>query len=91
MFFRDFLGVTQVDSPEESSFEFAKWFVSTPTVRLRVIVVYKSPYSHTHPVTSTFITEFANFLESVVLLNELLICGDFKYMSTYPMTTMLSN
>ena len=49
-------------------------------MRLRVIIVYRPPYSHTHPVTiSTFITEFANLLESVVLLNEqLLICGDFN-------------
>ena len=49
-------------------------------MRLGVIIVYRPPYSHTHPVTiSTFITEFANLLESIVLLNEqLLICGDFN-------------
>ena len=35
-------------------------------------MVFRPPYSHTHPVTiSTFITEFANLLESVVLLNVL--------------------
>ena len=47
-------------------------------MHLRVTVVYRPPYSHTHPVTiSTFIIEFANFLESIVLLNEqLLICGN---------------
>ena len=80
LFFRDCLDVTRVNSSEESSFEFSEWLVSTPTVRLRVIIVYRPPYSHTHPVTiSTFITEFANLLESVVLLNEqLLICGDFN-------------
>ena len=79
LFFRDCLDVTRVNSSEESSFEFSEWLVSTPTVRLRVIV-YRPPYSHTHPVTiSTFITEFANLLESVVLLNEqLLKCGDFR-------------
>ena len=38
--------------------------------------IYRPPYSHT---ISTFITEFANLLETVVLLNEqLLICGDFN-------------
>ena len=80
LFFRDCLDVTRVNSSEESSFEFSEWLVSTPTVRLRVIIVYRPPYSHTHPVTiSTSITEFANLLESVVLLNEqLLICGDFN-------------
>ena len=47
---------------------------------IRVIVVYRLPYSHIHPVTkSTFTTEFSNFLESVVLFNEQLhICGDLK-------------
>ena len=95
MFFRDCLDVMRVKSSEESSLEFAEWLVSTPTVRLRVIVVYRPPYSHAHPVTiSTFITEFANFLESVVLVNErLLVCGDFNMHvnATCPMTTMLSN
>ena len=80
LFFRDCFDVTRVNSSEESSFEFSEWLVSTPTVRLRVIVVYRPPYSHTHPVNIyTFITEVANLLESVVLLNEqLLICGDFN-------------
>ena len=77
-----------MNSSEESSFEFAEWLDSTPTARLRVIIVYRPPYSHTHPVIiSTFITAFANFLESVVLLNE----QTSIYMSTCPMTTMLSN
>ena len=63
----------RVNSSEKSSFEFSEWLVSTLTVRLRVIVD-RPPYSHTHPVTThTFITEFANLLESVVLRNEQLL------------------
>ena len=52
----------------------------SPLSLLKLPIVYRPPYSHTHPVTiSTFITEFANFLECVVLLNEqLLLCGDFN-------------
>jgi len=69
LFFRECLDVTHVNSSEELSFEFSEWLLSTPTVRLRVIIVYRPPYSHTHPVTiSTFITEFANLLESMSLV-----------------------
>ena len=50
LFFRDCLDVTRVNSSEESSFEFSEWLVSTPTVRLRVIIVYRPPYSHTGPI-----------------------------------------
>ena len=52
----------------------------SPLSLLKLPIVYRPPYSHTQPCTiSTFITEFANFLECVVLLNEqLLLCGDFN-------------
>ena len=63
----------RVNSSEKSSFEFSEWLVSTLTVCLRVIVDMP-PYSHIHPVTThTFITKFANLLESFVLLNEQLL------------------
>lgn len=69
-----------VNSGAKSSFEFSEWLTSTPTARLRVIIIYRPPFSNTHPVTiTTFLSEFANYLESVVLSNEqLIICGDFN-------------
>ena len=73
LFFRDCLDVMHVNSSEKSSFEFSEWLVPTLTVRLRVIVD-RPPYSRSHPITThTFITKFANLLESFVLLNEQLL------------------
>ena len=43
-------------------------------------MIYRSPYLVTHPATvNLFITEFVEFLESVVMTTEsLLITGDFN-------------
>ena len=47
---------------------------------LRVIVIYRIPYSAAHPIsTSVFLDEFPAYLESVVMSSEpLLITGDFN-------------
>ena len=46
---------------------------------VRVVIVYRPTYSADHPVsTSVFFHEFSDYLESLVMYNELLlICGDF--------------
>ena len=46
---------------------------------VRVVIVYRPKYSADHPVnTSVFFHEFSDYLESLVMSNELLlICGDF--------------
>ena len=62
-----------------SSFEVADWTLSINNQRLRVIVVYRPPYSEKHPVTISFIDEFSSFLESVVICNEpMIITGNFN-------------
>ena len=50
------------------------------TVRLRVAIVYRSTYSADHPViTRVFFHEFSDYLESLVMCDELLlICGNFN-------------
>ena len=47
---------------------------------MRVVVVYRPPYSGEHKVpTSVFFDEFSAYLESLLLCKErLLICGDFN-------------
>ena len=80
LLFRDCIDVRKLNTAEKSSFELSEWLVTSGTVRLRIIIVYRPPYSTKHPVTTcTFMTEFADYLETVVLSNEpLLICGDFN-------------
>ena len=48
--------------------------------RLRLVVIYRPPYTHNHRVTITaFLTEFSEYLESVILsIEPLVITGDFN-------------
>ena len=70
----------KVDSGERRSFEFGEWILKYGSSELRVIVIYRIPYSTAHPVsTSVFLDEFPAYLESVVMSPEpLLITGDFN-------------
>lgn len=76
LFFKNFFDVEMVDSAEKSSLEYSEWLVTAPTVHLRINIIYRPPGSDT---MSTFLSDFADLLESVVLCNErLIICGDFN-------------
>ena len=70
----------KVDSGERRSFEFGEWILKYGSSKLRVIVIYRIPYSAAHPVsTNVFLNEFPAYLESVVMSPEpLLITGDFN-------------
>ncbi|XP_068741951.1 uncharacterized protein [Montipora capricornis] len=70
----------KVDSGERRSFEFCEWILKYGSGKLRVIVIYRPPYSAAHPVTSgVFLDEFSVYLESVVMSPEpLLITGDLN-------------
>lgn len=74
------IDVRKVDSGERRSFEFGEWILKHGSSKLRVIVIYRIPYSAAHPVsTSVFLDEFPSYLESVVMSPEpLLITGDFN-------------
>ena len=73
--YRDSLNVKRIDGGEHESFEFSEWMVSgRSTKKLRVVIIYRPPYSEDHPVTVlTFCSEFANFMESVLLSKEQLV------------------
>ena len=70
----------KVDSGEHRSFEFGEWILKYGSSKLRVVGIYRIPYSAAHPVsTSVFLNEFPAYLESVVMSPEpLLITGDFN-------------
>ena len=80
LLFRDSLHTTRVAAGELISFEYSEWIVSYKLFKLRILIIYRPPYSTNHPVsTATFFSEFGDYLESVVLSTErLLITGDFN-------------
>ena len=56
---------TKITEGEKTSFEFAEYIVISGSDKLRLVVVYRIPYSPTHPIgVSTFLDEFADYLES---------------------------
>ncbi len=65
---------------EKSSFECAEWLIPLSADTFRLVIIYRPPYSTAHPVTeSTFLNEFSEYLESLVLsTGTLLITGDFN-------------
>ena len=80
LFLNKTINVQKVDSGERRSFEFGEWILKHESSKLRVIVIYRIPYSATHPVsTSAFVDEFPAYLESVNMSPEpLLIAGNFN-------------
>ena len=78
LIFKESINVEKVSVAGKGSFEASEWSINpAATTRLRVVIVYRHPYSVKHPVTtSTFITEFSDYLESLVMSSEpLLILG----------------
>ena len=65
---------------ELRSFEYSEWDIKSETDRIHLIIVYRTPYSDAHPVTtSVFFQKFSSFLESAVFCSShLLITGDFN-------------
>ena len=63
-----------------NSYEFSEWIIKSGGYSIRFAVIYRSPYSERHPVTTNvFLTEFPDYLESFLLCKErLLITDDFN-------------
>ncbi|KAJ8017673.1 hypothetical protein HOLleu_44756 [Holothuria leucospilota] len=80
LLFKDVFTLVDSNSEEKMSFEFSDWHLSYRNFRLRVIVVYRPPYSASHPVSfTTFLSEFSDLLENVVPgPHNLIILGDFN-------------
>ena len=82
LIYRDAFNGSKIDAGEKVSFEFSEWKVVIPSSHdLRIIIVYRTPYSDNRKVpSSTFFNEFSEYLESVVLCSEqLIIVGDFNF------------
>lgn len=56
--------VKKLHGGELNSFEFSEYSVRSKHQNLRVIVIYRRPYSDDHKVlTATFLNEFSNYIE----------------------------
>lgn len=83
LMFRDSLGVKKVDGKFEfESFEFSEWLITGNSSNVRLVIIYRPPYSDDHPVTvTTFRAEFAMYMESALLTKaRLVIVGDLIYL-----------
>ena len=80
------INVSNVYSDEKTSFEVSEWLVSFGSTRVRIVIVYRPPYSEDHPITAgVFFHEFAEYLEFVVMSSDkLLITGDFNFHMDVP-------
>ena len=83
---RDSLVAKQASEGILNSFEYSEWIITSGLVRLRLVAIYRPPYSPNHPViASMFLTEFAEFLESIVMSTEpLIMAGDFNIHVSVP-------
>ena len=69
--------MTKRAAAELQSFEYSEWDINCRTQRIHMIVIYMSPYSEAHPVTTrVFLEEFSEFLgPAVFCTNHLVIVG----------------
>ena len=77
---RESLHVRRLSAGEKTSFEFSEYVIDGLSLQLRLVIVYRPPYSAAHPVTSsTFFPEFSEYLESFVLSKvPICISGEFN-------------
>ena len=82
LIYRDSFDVSKVNAgaSEHDSFEFSEWIVRSSSHNIRLVIVYRPPYSEEHRVpVNVFLAEFPEYLESLLLCKEqLLITGDFN-------------
>ena len=68
LLFRENIEVKRNDGGERKSFEFSEWIIQYYSTKLRIIIVYRIPYSTAHPIcASVFFDEFSSYLESVIM------------------------
>ena len=81
LLFKKNIDVKKVDAGMTNSFEFSEWKVEFESLRVRLVIIYRMPYSQAHPVTpKVFFQEFSSYLESMILVPEsLVLTGNFNF------------
>ena len=77
---KDGINVIQQDHHPQRSFEYIELLITTISIHVRVVVIYRPPISKVNKFTkSQFIYDFSEFLEGLSTSSgRLLICGDFN-------------
>ena len=80
LLYRDSLAVKKIEAGEKTSFENSEWLVQSKHHNLRIVIIYRPPYSEEHKVTiGIFLNEFLEYLKTLLLSNEeIIILGDFN-------------
>ena len=81
LIYRESLSVRRIDAGEKESFEYSEWTISSPSLYLWLVLLYHTPYSADHRVsTNDFLTEFSStYLKTILLSKEhLVIAGNFN-------------
>ena len=81
LLFKKAIDVKKIAAGEKSSFEFSEWRVSFNLLRVKLVVVYRPPYSEAHPITPrVFFEEFGSYLETIILSPEsFILTGDYNF------------
>ena len=81
LLFKKAIDVKKIAAGEKSSFEFSEWRVSFNSLRAKLVVVYRPPYSEKHPIKPrVFFGEFGSYLETIILSPEsLILTGDYNF------------
>ena len=81
LLFKKAIDVKKIAAGQKSSFEFSEWRVSFASLRAKLVVVYRPPYSEAHSITpGIFFEEFGSYLETVILSPEsLILTGDYNF------------
>ena len=80
LLFKETIDARQVVAGEKMSFEFAEYHILFKNFELKLINVYRPPYSDSHRVSiNVFLNEFSEFLQAYLLSSiPLLVTGDFN-------------
>ncbi|XP_060590708.1 uncharacterized protein LOC132745754 [Ruditapes philippinarum] len=80
LLYRDNLKCSRLSNDQFQSFECAEWEIKCKIFTLKIVGIYRPPYSKSHPVTqATFLNEFPELLDRVLLKPEpVVILGDFN-------------
>ena len=78
--YHESLDVKKIDAgvSARSSYEFSEWLAKSGKYSIRIVIIYRPPYSERHPVTTNeFFAEFPDYLESLLLCKERLLIADY--------------
>ena len=80
LIFKKDINIKEIETGDYESFEFASWTPITKERKIFMSYIYRTPYSATHPITTTkFFDDFSEYLSEKILTHgSILITGNFN-------------